>query len=356
MLELPCVPNAVYRSKEEAARAPRSDFELCRDTVDGYLFERKNSLAIYERFAYQNDQSSSALFRDHMRMVAGALLERVGPKAAVCEVGCGKGAFLTTLTEVGFESVMGFDAAYQGADPRIKARYLSSHDTPLQSDVIVLRHVLEHIPNPRLFLDDLVHLNGRPPLLLVEVPDFQWLVEGGNLWDLTLEHVNYFDQESLKRTVCTSSVDRCFGDQYLLAFSENLTTRPRSPSTGQKSQEVVVPQLEERFLSLLWNVEQRIGSNRWWIWGAATKGVLIDFHARRLRAELAARMAGLIDVSDAKQGRYAACTGSPILSPSEFSEQMSEDDVMLVANPNYAVEIEGTMARLGRTCKVLTTA
>lgn len=355
MLELPCVPNAVYDSRENATRAPCSHFELRRDTVDGYLFERMNSVASYAHREYQNDQSSSPLFRDHMRSVATALLERVGPKAFVCEVGCGKGAFLMTLTEVGFESVIGFDAAYEGADSRIQARYLSVEDAPLRSDVIVLRHVLEHIPNPRVFLDDLVQLNGHPPLLLVEVPDVDWIIEGGNLWDLTPEHVNYFDGDSLRRVVQASSVDRCFGGQYLLAFSETFMTRRSSPSTGQNTHEVVVPRLEERFLNLLSNIEHRLRGNRWWIWGAATKGVLIEFHARRLRPELAARMAGLIDISSAKQGRYVACSGSPILSPSEFSEQMSEGDVVLVANPNYADEIEELIACLGQTCQVVMT-
>jgi len=351
-LELPATPNAVFASSESAIRAPRRHLELCFDEVDRFVFDRANTSVTYEPSLYQNDQSHSATFRDHMLEVAERIRDQVGTSARVCEIGCGKGAFLSTLTDLGFSSIVGFDAAYEGDDPRVNKRYLGAGDAPLGADVVVLRHVLEHVPNPRSFVSNVIKVNGSVPLMCVEVPSLDWIREQRTLWDLTPEHVNYFDQKSIGRVLRSSDVSVHFGGQYLLAFSQS-SLNDASPSTaGSSAHSEIVDPLREGFLSALDRLSGKVKDGRWWIWGAATKGALVDFHVRKLVPHLSNTLQGLVDISPAKQGRFIGCTGTPVISPAQFKERACDGDVVWVSNPQYVLEIRDEIDRLDLSCRL----
>jgi amino acid transporter len=57
---------------------------------------------------------------------------------------------------------------------------------------IILRHVLEHIPNPFDFLCQLRRANGGGGLIYIEVPCFDWICKKKTWYDIFYEHVNYF--------------------------------------------------------------------------------------------------------------------------------------------------------------------
>ena len=68
---------------------------------------------------YQNEQSNSSVFRDHLQFVLD-LLKDFGIKGKkVVEVGCGKAVFFEMMRGEGIDC-WGFDPTYEGTDPRIK--------------------------------------------------------------------------------------------------------------------------------------------------------------------------------------------------------------------------------------------
>ena len=60
----------------------------------------------------------------------------------------------------------------------------------LSSKGFLLRHVLEHIPNPFEFLLRLKEANGRKGRIYIEVPCFDWICEHCAWFDIFYEHVN----------------------------------------------------------------------------------------------------------------------------------------------------------------------
>ena len=77
----------------------------------------------------------------------------------IVEVGCGKGDFVELVQSDGYFLIEGYDASYEGNNSLIKKRYLN-HDDRLSADIVVLRHVLEHIPRPHEFLTMLSNIFG----------------------------------------------------------------------------------------------------------------------------------------------------------------------------------------------------
>ena len=100
---------------------------------------------------YQNNQANSQVFLAHMKQVLDLLKSSLPQGSRLVEVGCGKGDFLELAQADGWFDVSGFDAAYEGDNARIERRFLNSDDR-ITADIVILRHVLEHIQSPHQFI------------------------------------------------------------------------------------------------------------------------------------------------------------------------------------------------------------
>ena len=222
---LPVVPNEVFDSAELGKFSKLARFELCIDQQFGFYFNSKYQSVEYDPVKYQNEQAHSQKFVRHLQTVVEKIVSRFGRHANVVEVGCGKGYFFGMLSDEKFTSLRGNDKTYQGDDRRISKSYFSAYDMPLNADVLILRHVLEHVQKPFEFLKELAEINGKSCTFVIEVPSTDWIIANSTFWDFTYEHVNYFTSESLRRLFGQCEVTNVFGDQYLLAFGSSESLR-----------------------------------------------------------------------------------------------------------------------------------
>lgn len=155
--QLPVFQNRIYRTAAAARNCMRGDLVLVQDPRTGLVYNAAFQPELIEYDAdYQNEQAASSVFRTHLDEIT-AIIERHFRGRSLLEVGCGKGYFLEHLLAKGFD-VTGVDPAYDGANPRvIKSRF--SRDAGLRGEGLVLRHVLEHIPQPVVFLTELREAN-----------------------------------------------------------------------------------------------------------------------------------------------------------------------------------------------------
>ena len=146
---------------------------------------------------YNNDQSVSVVFKNHLFDVLKILDKKFDQNTRICEVGCGKGFFLNLL-EKKYKNVIGYDTSYEGKKKNIHKRYLTVNDR-IDSDLIILRQTLEHIPNYFNFLKMLKKISISDPYILIEVPDLDWIIKKQAFWDITYEHVNYFSKKTFQK-------------------------------------------------------------------------------------------------------------------------------------------------------------
>lgn len=106
------------------------------------------------------------------------LMRQLPAGARVLDVGCGRGVALRPLLDAGCE-VHGFEFtadALSGIDPRVRTRVAPSLPEagfePASFDMVVLWHVLEHVPNPRTVMAEIARLLRSGGVLIVAVPNY----------------------------------------------------------------------------------------------------------------------------------------------------------------------------------------
>lgn len=123
------------------------------------------------------------------------------------DIGCGDGQFFTRLLStmptancVGYEP--GIEANNVKAFSVIKDYFIPERDIErFRPSLLVCRHVVEHLENPRDFLSEISYWCSRydvAPLLLVEVPCFDNSLLLGRISDFLYEHVSNFTSRSFQ--------------------------------------------------------------------------------------------------------------------------------------------------------------
>lgn len=332
---LPIQQNRVYLSRQEAIDCATGDIVLAQDPVTGVVHNAAfdPTLMVYDE-NYQNEQGYSEKFRVHLEHVA-TIIETYAKSGSIVEVGCGKGKFLELLRERG-SSVVGVDPAYEGSKPYVfKAPF--SPSLGLTGDVVVMRHVLEHIPDPWSFLDSICEANSRTGLIYIEVPCLDWIKNNQAWFDVFYEHVNYFRLTDFNRffSIIVEG-GKIFGDQYLYVVADMSSLIKPSEYMGEKFE------FGDKFML---DADQVLGhlslseGVKVVIWGGASKGVIF---AQGFLRDKRRSIEFVIDINPAKQGGFFPVSGLPVLSPEEGLKQLSKGDVILVMNSNYLEEIQFT--------------
>ena len=327
---LPVLQNRVFESAALAMASPRGDMMLVQDSKTGLVFNRDfdESLLHYDA-DYQNEQACSGVFRHHLDEVL-EIVRRHFRTPSLIEVGCGKGYFLNHLRAAGYEAT-GIDPAYEGASPHVvQAPFSRSLD--MSADAVVLRHVLEHIPDPVRFLREIAEANSGQGLIYIEVPCFDWICEHRAWFDIFYEHVNYFRADDLRRMFGrVHEIGHVFGGQYLYVVADLASVR--LPVAGPAPR-IAFP---ADFMAGIDRCKAlaKAGTSPRGLWGASSKGVIFAHHLGRAGIGLDVA----IDINPVKQDRFMAGTGLAIVSPYKASQTLPRGALVFVMNSNYFDEI-----------------
>ena len=294
--------------------------------------------------SYQHSQACSERFLSHMENVLSLLKERFPQNAKMVEVGCGKGDFIELAQKDGHFDVIGFDAAYDGSNTSITRRYLTCEDK-INADIVVLRHVLEHIHKPHLFLAMLSSIFGAAKIF-IEVPSLDWILKNKSFFDITYEHVNYFSMHALSMIFSRNCVEQgVFFDgqyQYVISdfnsLSQEFTMLYNAGSWSYPSFESLFPNISKK----IDDIERLLGNGSLFIWGAATKGCVFLAHCS-MRKRLISRVGFAIDINPEKVGKFLPLSLIEIKTKESFFETAKSGDVLLVSNPAYKSEISNEL-------------
>lgn len=325
---LPVFQNKMFPDAFTARTCPKGDVKLVQDLNTGLIFNHVYDESLLEYDSdYQNEQACSGVFQNHLYDVKRIIQTHFLDKSLV-EVGCGKGFFLEFLRKEGF-NIAGIDPAYEGINPDvIKAPFEAS--LGISTEGIVLRHVLEHMPDPVEFLFTILKANGGKGLIYIEVPCFDWICEKRAWFDIFYEHVNYFRLADFHRIFgCVIDSGHIFGGQYLYVVADLASLRkPHMVSN-------------EKFLfppDFLDNVEGFVGSTQeknCVIWGGASKGVIFALYMEKFGGNIDY----VVDINPAKQGKYLPASGLKVSTPDEAMKLLKSGDNVFVMNSNYMSEI-----------------
>lgn len=346
-IKLPVIPNSPLSSPDD--KEVFGDMSLRNNLVTGFIenitFDQE--VMNYDD-NYQNNQSISIAFKEHMLEVLAILKNNYPKGSKIAEVGCGKGDFVEMIEADGWFEVKGYDDAYEGNNKNIEKRFLESDDK-LSADIIVLRHVLEHIPQPHKFLNLLSNIFGSADIY-IEVPESEWIFKNQAFFDITYEHVNYFTPNSLSNLFLSTKLHGLmFGDQYQFVIG-SLDDLDSDFSQAYDSDNWELLYFEGMFPELtdiIDNIDVKSEGRSIYIWGGATKGVLFCHHLNRIKPSVISRTSGVIDINPMKQGKFMPSTHLPIIDVDAFSKNAVGNELVIIMNPNYKQEIEDEIKSRG---------
>ena len=151
----------------------------------------------------------------HIDYLQSWLSDRLPSQPTVLDIGCGDGSFLISMARQyeGRGQFIGFDPSGDVDKDQTAITFNRSLFSPLEDtgtykpDLIVMRHVIEHLTSPSSFLHSLAwgSLNSeKPTYLYCEVPCIDRVFETGRLADFYYEHPSQFTTSSFTRMLKTA--------------------------------------------------------------------------------------------------------------------------------------------------------
>jgi SAM-dependent methyltransferase len=353
---VPVAQNLLFPSREAALGCPVGTLHMVRCLACGFAWNAEFDPALVGYGAdYENDQTHSPFYRRHFDAVASEISRRTAGEAVdVLEIGCGQGAFLGAMAgSLGPSArrLTGFDPAFRGgelpAGCRIEAAYFTGQRLEAKQNLVVARHVIEHVADPVAFLRTLRGACADGALVAIETPDVQWILDGAVVHDLYYEHCSLFDAPSLALALWSAgfaveTVESCFGGQYLLAIARAAAPGPRPERADPVDSRGYAARREE------WVVRARAAlrreaaaGHRIALWGAASKGVTLALLVQEEDSPLALA----IDISPARAGTFMPLTGLPVVAPEEARWRGVTRAFLM--NPAYADEIDAACRAQG---------
>lgn len=358
----PVVLNYRFKDAEAAAKLRRRDVTQTQCRKCGLVFNATFDIAAipYDE-NYENRQSFSPAFQAHLDQLAAELTRRNSLTGGrILEVGCGKGDFLRLLCATARAEGVGYDTSYEPRDEpaglTFHKRYVGAADVTAPFDAVICRHVVEHVPEIGAFLRELrdIAAAAGDPVVVLETPRFEWIVDQLSLWDVFYEHCNYFPMASLAH-LCRLAGFRVvrhrgvFGAQYqILELRVAKTLRvPKAPGVPPVARLADFARRARKHLDrLARQFEQAAAGRGWAVWGAGAKGVALVNHLSGPKPRC------VVDSNPAKQGGVLPGSRIPIVSPADA--RLLKLGLIVIANPNYAREIGDVLQQRGFTGRVLT--
>ena len=364
---VPILQNVIIESQEEASAFFKDIVSLyfCRNCNN--LFN--NAFKDYKLYGikYDNSQNSSDSFMKHMNSVkefvkANVILEG----KQILEIGCGQGDFLKLLSEDISCECFGFDPSFKQNNNEfnnIKFFKEFFDKNALERfeekfDLIIMRHLIEHIQYPNEMLDFLHESLDDDGKMYIEIPDLDYIVENNSFFDIIYEHCNYYNIDSISNLLRMHnfeiiSIQYSFMNQYLCLIAQKSKKHENEDESVYNSQN----KLEESLLGFAQNADliiQRVSKfvmdksklGKVCLWGAGAKGMMccniFDLENKYIDS--------VVDIRENKENTYIAGTGHVVINPQEILSR--EIKFIIILNRNYACEITDVIKTIDSSIEV----
>jgi 2-polyprenyl-3-methyl-5-hydroxy-6-metoxy-1,4-benzoquinol methylase len=359
---VPVLLNVLASTEEEARSAPSGRLELVECAACGAVFNRAFDGVPYGQ-DYFVDPTRSSRYLRHLDDVSDRLAARMAgrPVFSVVDVGAGQGSFLAHLVRrlgTRVSRAHGFDPAFRSSQAQlpsnvdVTATLLDTRGAAALDfavDVVVTRHVLEHVADPVTFLASYRNCFRAPFTLLVETPNVVHSLERGLLHDFCYEHCTMLGDAALSEVLRRAGYERirvehAFDGEYLLAFAAASSTHAPGPAAAitQRPASARLADVATRFVP---EHRERLRRARARgpiaLWGGAGKGALFAHLVDPDRALVDV----VVDIHPSKQGMFLPGAGHRVVGPEEARRR--EVRTVFVTNATYVDEVASQCDAIG---------
>ena len=254
----------------------------------------------------------------------------------VLEVGGGDGYFAHLLQSLGCQVTL-IDPAPQsckiarnrGLTKVIQGDLVSGLFPSKQFDVVIIRHVLEHVPNPVDFLLLVREYIRTDGILIVEVPNTDSTLACGRFQDFCMEHLSYFSPSTLAHVFLLSKFNII--ETFTIEKGESLVCICRKTDSELRKMANELKTFRQGVRDLIREATE--AGRRVGIFGAGTRGVPLLAMINAADLEIAY----VVDSDTKKWDRFTPITHLPIVSPEHLANDPVDD--LLISTTAYQNEI-----------------
>ena len=195
-------------SLNEALRAEILDFTIVKCLHCGLFYNKEFDP---KKTDYSDDKNHTYFMNrnwlNFVKKSARNFKERYLTKDnySICEIGCGKGEFLSEINLNKNFKCYGYDPSlpneYESGYFHVIKDYFDPKQNKIKYDIIIIRHVLEHLLNAKEFVKDVIEnqfkLGNKEIMFFIEVPNLSPTIKNLRFNDFVYEHVSYFDKITL---------------------------------------------------------------------------------------------------------------------------------------------------------------
>lgn len=355
-------PNAIYRDTKSAKSAKTGKISITQclscgfsynSTFDPNLIDYTNyAISLYHSQAFQN-------YLDEIIELIKTKYKIVNAK--ILEIGCGDGMFLYSLSKELNSRGIGYDPSYSQRKSELKNNlpddffefvqilpdFFSEQTIREHFDIVILRHVIEHIPNPLSFLQSIfgvIKKINSSAIFMLEVPALEDIVQTNDMEQFIYEHCNYFSIESLYfllKKVGFTHLDfyRTYNKYYTTCFCQ--IKEKKIDNTICYRIPLISEEIEREYISKIQKLQKSIHNfKRCVIWGASGRGWnILD----RLDEYSKSKILFFVDSNPEKWGCYIGKFSLKIQNPILMNDEKIE--AIIVPNKIYLSEISNFISK-----------
>lgn len=349
-----CPLPGVYPEHPEESVGMESPLKVVQARFSGHVqLAHITDSKIYDQYAFAGGGSQT--YRSHLAGLAGRVSSRFASDAAVMEVGCGDGWLLRELHRLGYRDLFGIDPSRaSSADPfeRVEVGYFPDDLPPevrhRQFDLVICRHVLEHIEAPGPFVRNLAVAIKDTGEVWIEVPDLRSTIDRGLWGNFYQLHCNYFCDQTLDAVAAQSNL-RCLGGEWVDVFGGSLLRRYGKGTSASLNAPIPLTGVGEavaHFRRELAALAESLPPGAVGYGAAERTAAMVG-----LAPEFKSRLSALYDGNHLLHGRYLAGTQLQIL-PKERLTDHPPPAIVLFAISNAAEILAEWKARLPHSTEV----
>ena len=341
--------NVAYHSADEAKRAPKGNLRLIQCQKCGFMWNVAFDIELLAYNHYAFSYKYSPAFHKHLDFLIAHLQKNYQiHNAKMIEIGCGEAHALYTIAKATDSKGIGYEPSFAerkldlpsdfGDYVEVVIAYYNESALHKDADMILCRHVLEHIPEPLSFLQSInqtLRTGGKNPLVVFEVPRLENSLSREFHYQFIYEHCNYFSPKSLvkifeKAGFKVLETFRCFENgAFQLIFACLKDSDSKDYSCEDKS---LFTKNVFDFKTLHAYCQRLESFEKVAIWCAGNSSQIL-YHLLNNPKQICC----FIDLNPEKQGNFMAVSGLPILSP----EQAIKKGItaVIVGNATFEKEV-----------------
>jgi SAM-dependent methyltransferase len=338
----------LLKNESEVHKGNTLDLEILRCDNCGLIW---NSKFDFSKINYQSDSiQESRVFSESYRKFMVKSSDHIKrqlnlKRKTVVEIGCGDGYFLDKFSSN--SNCIGFEPSDESIESKNKGLniindyYDYNHSYSIKADLIILRQVLEHLPNPlnfiRSFSENLLR-ESCEAFLYIEVPNSSKTLSLHRFPDFYYEHHTYFTIKSL-----AFMMEKCGFD--VIEIKEDFNgevisalMRSKFTSRDNKSLESSRKNAKDNITKMLDLNKEIVG------WGAAGNGAsflnLCNIGSSKIKY--------IIDSDIRKHGSFIPGTGQRVISPNALEKS---PDIFIVMTQFHKNDIVSNIREIYPDCK-----